>query len=165
MEKKCEYLEINLCNGKKKLLITKCLFPLATAGFLRPGLLCFILTERCYWCFWFGSDGGEAFGKCSTELTSGSLLRVLLYFSIMLCSTGTVFIFLSWMKLQMFPSFSDCSERCKQLCLITVDHLKHTDYSQHPVFNYIHIRSLLSSRRAIFEMRIALCSDSINDTF
>ncbi len=64
---KCEYLEINLCNGDKLYWSPNVCFPWQL-GFLRPGVLCFILTESCYWCFWFGSDWGEAFGKCSTVL-------------------------------------------------------------------------------------------------
>lgn len=42
--------------------------------------------------------------------------RLLLYFSIMLCSTGPVFIFLSWMKFQMFPPFSDRVQRDVNSC-------------------------------------------------
>lgn len=127
----------------------------------RKLLLMFLVWERPRWSVW------EVQHWADVRLS----FRMLLYFSIMLCSTGPVFIFLSWMKVQMFPSFSNSVQRDVNSCASSqyITWNTHTLLSQHPVFNYIHIRSL--SRRfcpaeeQYLRWELHLCSDSINDTF
>lgn len=140
---KCEYLEINLCNGDKLYWSPNVCFPWQL-GFLRPGVLCFILTESCYWCFWFGSDWGEAFGKCST-------VPVLFYrpsIYILVMNDGPDVSFL----------FKQCSERSSR-----------ETHTQHPVFNHIHMHSLsrcfCPAEEQYLRWELHSCSDSINDTF
>lgn len=86
----------------------------------RKLLLMFLVWERPRWSVW------EAQHWAEVSLSS----EVLLYFSTKLCPTSTVFITLSWMKVQTFPFFSNSVQRCKPLCLITIHHSYHTHISR-----------------------------------